>query len=170
MPSRGDAARWHDFLRRLFPVAADRHEVERWCATFIARPDIRILYSMLLISLTHGVGKTTLGTILARLAGMWNVSHPNETAVCNTQFNSWKAHKRLAIVNEIYSGHSRAAYDKLKETITDDKVYVKEKNVPAYDIENWVHIFACSNSLKALHLDDEDRRWLVRTCRKRHGR
>ena len=122
-----------------------------------------MLYGVLLISETQGVGKTTLGTILARLIGMWNVSHPNEAAVCNKQFNSWKAHKRLAIVNEIYSGHSRDAYDRLKETITDDIVNVNEKFIPAYDIENWIHIFACSNSLKALHLDDEDRRWLVPT-------
>ena len=163
VPSRGDAAPWLDFLEHLFPVAADRDKVMRWCATLIARPDIRMLYGMLLISETQGVGKTTLGTILARLIGMWNVSHPNEAAVCNKQFNSWKAHKRLAIVNEIYSGHSRDAYDRLKETITDDIVNVNEKFIPAYDVENWIHIFACSNSLKALHLDDEDRRWLVPT-------
>ena len=163
VPVKGDIAPWVDFISNLIPDEGERREVLRWCATLIARPEVRMLFGLLLISETQGVGKTTLGRILAHLLGPWNVSHPNEKEIVSSSFNGWMAHKRLAIVNEIYSGQSRDAYDKLKTVITDEIIHVNEKFMPAYDLENWVHILACSNSLKALHLDDDDRRWLVPT-------
>jgi len=55
----------------------DRIELMRWCATLIARPDIKMNYGVLLISETQGVGKSTLGEkILAPLIGKLNASFP----------------------------------------------------------------------------------------------
>jgi hypothetical protein len=62
-------------------------------------------------------------------------------------------------VNEIYSGHSWKAYNKLKSAITDREVEVNEKYQRTYTIENWCHVFACSNSMKALRMEEDDRRW-----------
>src|SRR5262249_33114384 len=44
---------------------------------------------------------------------------------------------------------------------TDHNIMVNEKYMPAYSIENWIHIFACSNSMRALKLSMDDRRWFV---------
>jgi hypothetical protein len=33
--------------------------------------------------------------------------------------------------------------------------------LPQYEIENWLHVYACSNSLNALKLSSDDRRWFV---------
>jgi hypothetical protein len=93
--------------------------------------------------------------------GLHNVSFPTEKQVTDSVFNSWAVHKRLAVVNEIYVGHSKKAYDNLKSYITDGRLSVEEKYQKPYDITNWVHIFACSNSLRALRLAYEDRRWFV---------
>ena len=38
---------------------------------------------------------------------------------------------------------------------------VSRKYLPNYEIENWVHIFACSNSKRAIKLSMDDRRWFV---------
>jgi hypothetical protein len=157
----GDVAPFTDFMEHLIPIESDRIEVERWVATFIARPDIRMLYAILLISETQGVGKSTLGYILALLAGLWNTSYPSEEAIVGSNYNPWVAHKRLAVVNEIYAGHSWRAYNKLKDEITEPHVDVSEKYLPSYRIDNWLHIFACSNSMHALRVDDDDRRWLI---------
>lgn len=162
-PVAGDARPWTDYLAHLFPVAEDRGAVERWLATLIARPQVRMTYGMLLISATQGVGKSTLGVILRKLLGWRNVSFPNESAIVDSAFNGWIARKRLVFLQEFYSGRSRRTYDKLKTLITDDTVHVNEKNVPEYDLDNWAHFISCSNSEAALHLDDEDRRWLVPT-------
>lgn len=162
-PVDGDPGPWVDYLTHLIPVQEDRAEVERWLATLIACPHVRMTYGMLLISATQGVGKSTLGAILRTMLGWRNVSFPNESAIVDSSFNGWMARKRLVFLQEFYSGRSRRTYDKLKTLITDETVHVNEKNVPEYDMENWAHFIACSNSEAALHLDDEDRRWLVPT-------
>jgi hypothetical protein len=80
--------------------------VLKWCATLIARPSIRMGYGLLLISEQQGIGKTTLGAhILAPLVGLHNTSFPGENDITSA-FNEWVAHKRLAVISEIYSGSS----------------------------------------------------------------
>lgn len=158
----GDAAPWHDFMAGLIPDETERHEVYRWVATLIARPDIKMLYGVLLISEMQGIGKGTLGEkILAPLVGELNVSYPTEQEIVESGFNGWLAHKRLAVVHEIYAGHSSKAYDKMKSVITDRYVEVNKKFQATYTIENWVHVMACSNSLRALKISMDDRRWYV---------
>ena len=99
----------------------------RWCATLIARPDIRMQYGVLLISETQGVGKGTLGEkILLPLVGKHNVVVPSEKVVTG-KFTGWVAHKRLAVVHEIYAGYSSKAYDELKSIITDQYIEVEMK-------------------------------------------
>jgi hypothetical protein len=158
-PVPGDPKPWLDFLAYLFVNDEERKEAERWCATLIARPDIRMKYGLLLISEKQGIGKTTLGaSILAPLVGEHNVGYPAEKDI-TSDFNEWVAHKRLAIVNEIYSGASWKAYHALKSVITDHEVTVNQKYMRQYTIDNWCHVLACSNSMRALKMEHDDRRW-----------
>jgi hypothetical protein len=162
VPLVGDWQPFLDFMKYLFPDPEDREHVLRWCATLIARPDVRMRYALLLISERQGVGKTSLiDAVLAPLVGRWNVSTPSESQIADSGFNSWIAHKRLAHISEIYSGQSRKSYDRLKVVIADDSIDVNRKYMEPYTIENWLHVVACSNSIRALHVDDGDRRWLV---------
>lgn len=149
-----------DFMEYMFPNPVERNDVLRWCATLIARPEIRMEYGLLLVSERQGVGKTTLGSsVLAPLVGSQNVGYPTEGQIVQSEFNGWLANKRLCVVNEIYSGHSWKAYNKLKSAITDREIEVNEKYQRSYTIENWCHVFACSNSMKALRMEEDDRRW-----------
>jgi hypothetical protein len=158
----GDAGPFLEFMEHLIPEEKDRHEAQRWIATLIDRPEIKMHYGMLLISETQGVGKSTLGEkILLPIIGPRNASVPDERTICHSAFNSWAGHKRLAVVHEIYAGESRAAYDKLKSLITDKTVTIERKYMDGYETENWIHVLACSNSKRALYLDPEDRRWLL---------
>jgi hypothetical protein len=158
-PKSGDPQPFLDFMEYLIPNERERYQALRWCATLIARPDLRMGYGMLLISETQGVGKTTLGaSILAPLVGYHNVSYPGENDITSS-FNEWVARKRLAIVNEIYSGSSWKAYNALKSVITDRDVTVNQKYQRQYTIENWCHVLAASNSKRALKMENDDRRW-----------
>lgn len=161
-PEEGDPAPWLKYMEHLVPDKDDRRALLRWCATLIARPDIRMQYSVLLISETQGVGKTTLGErILAPLVGHHNTSTPNESDISDSAFNGWVAHKRLVVVNEIYAGHSSKVYTRLKSVITDDKIAVNKKFQEGYTCQNWCHVLASSNSTRAIKVDTEDRRWLI---------
>jgi uncharacterized protein DUF5906 len=154
-----DVGPFLDFLTRVFPNGTERKGVMKWSATLISRPQIKMAYGLLLISETHGVGKTTLADILAEILGMHNVSYVSEHQIIG-RFNDW-AEKRLIICEEIYAGHSAVAYNKLKTFITDKRVQIEKKNIQTYYIDNFSHIIACSNDLKALKLDNSDRRWFV---------
>lgn len=159
-PIKGDPAPWINFLEYLFPVERERREVERWCATLIARPEIRMLYGMLLVSERQGMGKTTLGErVMAPLVGMNNTGFPGERDIVESNFNGWVANKRLVVIGEIYTGQSFKAYNILKSYLTDKQINVNEKFERPYTIENWTHVIACSNSKKALRIEETDRRW-----------
>jgi hypothetical protein len=160
-PCPGNTAPWLEFLAHLIPDPGDQLIVQRWVATLIARPDVRMKYGLLLISETQGVGKSTLAEILARAVGSENASHPTENDLTQSAFNDWKNRKRLIVIHEIYQGESAKQYNKLKDTITENIVTVNRKNVPQHEMPNWCHVIACSNSPKALLLPDEDRRWVV---------
>jgi len=158
----GDCGPWIDYLNRLIIEDVDRKELMRWCATLIDRPEVRMHYGVLLISETQGVGKSTLGEkVLVPLVGKENVSFPTENDILDSAFTDWKAHKRLVMVNEIYQGNSSRPYNKLKDLITDTYVRSNRKFQAAYEVENWCHMMACSNSKRALKLPNDDRRWLV---------
>jgi hypothetical protein len=158
----GNIKPWKEFLKHLIPMEEDRYKVERWLATLIAHPEIRMLYGLLLISETQGVGKGTLAEkVLKPLVGELNTSVPREKDIVDSNWNYWLAHKRLAIVHEIYSGHSWKAYNDLKSIITDKTIEVHKKFLADYPIDNWIHIIAMSNSMGAIKLSANDRRWLV---------
>jgi hypothetical protein len=161
-PSTGSVLPWLEYLEHLFPIESDRHEVMRWLATLIVCRRRKMHYSLLLVSKTQGVGKSTLGLILKQLLGASNVSFPGESAFDNP-FNSWALGKLLIFVNEIYTNGNAKSYDKVKTYVTDEVISINEKNVKQFYIENWAVFIACSNSEKALFLPDEDRRWLVPT-------
>ena len=158
-PVPGDPTPFLEFMAYMFVNETELNEALRWCATLIAKPEVRMNYGLLLISEKQGVGKTTLGAgILAPLVGIQNVGFPGENDITSA-FNEWVAHKRLAIVSEIYSGSSWKAYHALKSVITDKDISVNQKYMRQYVIENWCHVLASSNSMRALKMENDDRRW-----------
>lgn len=158
----GDITPFFDYMKHLFPNAEDRNSVFRWVATIIGRPKVRMGFALLLISKRQGVGKTTLAEkILVPILGRHNCSFPSADTIVRSQFNGFLAQKRLVVCNEIYEGHSWKATQRVKSLITDKEVDVNVKYMKEYTIDNWIHFFACSNSLRALKLEDDDRRWLV---------
>src|SRR5262249_47276095 len=161
-PVNGGPKMFLDFMKYLVPAESDRNHLLKWIATLIARPEIHMTYSLLLFSITQGVGKTTLAEkILMPLVGRHNCSFPSAQKIAEERFNDWIALKRLAIIAEIYEGHTAATYKKLQGIVTDENVDVNQKYEKPYTIKNFIHIFATSNSSRALKLDDYDRRWLV---------
>lgn len=161
-PAEGDVGPWIEFLEYLIPDEGDRMELMKWIATLVARPDVRMHYSILLISEMQGVGKTTLAAkILAPLVGMHNCSFPTAHEATESEFTSWLLFKRLAIIGELYDGESSKAYNRMKDKITDPLVRANEKHEKPYNVANWTHVSASSNSFRALKIAANDRRWFL---------
>lgn len=160
-PTPGDYGPWLDFMAYLIPSEADRAHVMRWIATLRARPATRMVYGILLMSEQQGIGKGTLGRILAELVGRANTAFPGESMITNSDFNGWIEGKRLIVVDEIYSGHSWKAYNKLKPYVSDETIEVNVKHQATWSMPNWTHYLLMSNSKAALKLETSDRRWMV---------
>lgn len=160
-PIAGDPQPFFDYIAYLVPEASDQRSLLRWLATVIGSPEIRVRFSLLLISKQQGVGKSTLGSILKLTLGETNVSFPSEKSVADSAFNGWALGVRAIIVNEIYSNGRSTVYDKLKPYVTDTDIQVNRKNLPEINVNNCAVIVACSNSDKALYIPDDDRRWLI---------
>ena len=94
------------------------------------------------------------------LIGHLNTSFPSDKDI-TSDFNEWLSFKRLAIIGEIYTGNSWKPYNALKSIITDRTVQVNQKYIRQFHIDNWCHVYACSNSINALKISNEDRRWLI---------
>ena len=67
---------WLEFVAYLVPNERERGEVLRWVATLLSKPEVRMGYSLLMVSERQGVGKSLLGTILADCVGRSNASSP----------------------------------------------------------------------------------------------
>jgi hypothetical protein len=155
----GTEAFWK-FMEYLIPDDRERREVVRWMATLYARPSVRMGYGILLLSKMQGVGKSTLLDIMADLIGRRHVSFPGD-AMVQSDFNGWVVNKRLVVVHEIYAGQNWKTYNRLKSLITDDFVEANNKHMVNYTLPNWSHYAAASNSMEALRIEHDDRRWLV---------
>jgi len=156
-PQYGDPKPWLEFVEQLIPKQEEREHLLRWVATLYAHPEIRMIWSPLLISTQTGTGKSTLGQIVAELAGRHNASFPSEQVIAG-EFNSWIAQKRLVVVNEIYQGQSWKMFTKLKDLISEPLITLRKMHRDPIDISNWAHFLMFSNSLAALRIDAQDRR------------
>ena len=160
-PIEGDPRPFLRFLIHLVPNRKDRKFVLKWITTLVACPWVKMRYGLFLVRERQGVGKTTLSEILARLVGLHNASFPTEKQILG-EFSSWIRNKRLVVISEIFAGrNSRKMYHALQEKVTDEHVDVNEKYLKPHTISNHANFIIGSNDMRALHLDDNDRRWGV---------
>jgi len=131
-----DVKPWEDMLDAVFPNPLDRQQ--RRAVRRYAHRHAR--WSMLCCSSRRPRGKTTFADVLRDILGSFNCTYVNEQQIIG-RFTGWMEH-RLIICEEIYAGHSAAAYDKLKAVITNKTVTVEKKFLHEYDIDNFAHIIA----------------------------
>lgn len=159
-PVKGDIEPWEKLLRHLFQDEKDRINVARWCATLIAKPETRLPFAMILSTEQQGTGKTSLGLVLTKMLGSWNVSTPGAAEI-ESVYNSWVVHKLLVIANEVYAGRSWKVANQLKSLITDKSARVSDKYVPSYQTNLHAAFLFISNDAVPLAVAQDDRRFFV---------
>ena len=158
-PIEGDITPFLKFVEYLITNKYDKENVLKWFATLIAKPEIKMLYALLLVSELQGTGKDTFAYIAQQLVG--NFSNPTAQEVVDSQFNGWIINKSLVVVSEIYQGHSWSAYNKLKSLITQPLIEANIKHLSTYTTQCHAHFWLNSNSPKCLRVEDSDRRILM---------
>lgn len=157
-PIKGDISIFNEFMTYFFTEKEERYQMQRWFATLWARPDIRMLWGILLISERQGTGKSTLLNLNKIMVGAHNASIMTIEAVMG-RFGEWAAGKRLGCINEVYSGESWKAYHTFKTHVTDETIWLDQKYMTPIELENFIHWMLGSNSFDALKIEKDDRRW-----------
>lgn len=146
---------YREFLIHL--VAGDEKSFKYtldWLANGIVRRNLCILTTIG----TQGVGKGTLGEIMKALVGEENYSETGNRILAE-RFNSQIKNKRIVYCDEA-SVNSQKEEERLK-ALVNNALEVEAKGKDAEHITNYASFYFSSNSLDAIRLTAEDRRFSI---------
>lgn len=113
----GDAAPFHDLLRRLLPVERDRALLLAYMAACVQHQGHKFSWWPVLQG-CEGNGKTTMSLCVAETVGQHYTHWPHALDLAS-QFNGWVANKTFVAVEELYCPeHQAEINEKLKTLIT----------------------------------------------------
>jgi hypothetical protein len=141
-----------------------------WQAHIVQKPGELPSFGFLHIAPTQGMGRNWVASVLARVLGNVTALGVDLASILNGGFNGTLAGKILAVVDEIDEGGPGGNYQraqKLKSLITEEVRTINPKFgriTHEFNVCRWL-IF--SNSLTALPLEGDDRRFYVSRCEDR---
>ena len=133
----------------------------KWLAHNVQFKGEKLLWSPVIQSI-QGVGKSYLGSLLARCIGDRNVGTVNSDQV-KSPFNSWAVDVCVNVLEELrVQGHNRHdVVNALKPLITDKRIQVNTKGLKQYVTVNTCNYICFTNFRDALPMTHSDRRWFV---------
>ena len=152
-------------LEWIFKVVANSDKfvynfVLKWVADLIQNPTTNKPGKVLAIIGGQGEGKGTFGTMLQELIGATHTVKLNDSKNLSG-FNKVLEGKLLVILDEaFYSGDKKFA-QQFKSIITETELVVEPKFVDAYQTDNIARFLILSNNEQVVHLDKDDRRFLI---------
>ena len=139
-------------------VAIDH--VLNFLAHLLQKPGERVNHALLITSPVKGVGKSTLGQIVRKLAGESN-SGVAQSKDLKSQFDGWIAGKLVVQVDEVYEAGNWDLANKLKPLITEPTVSVNIKYGPQKEVQNFARFLMFSNHSAPINIEEGDRRYFV---------
>jgi len=159
-PADGDTTAWNEHINYLFQNEDDANHVLNWMAWVLQNPARKPNHALLIVGKNTGTGKSLVATIFEQLIGVKNTQRPKNSSM-GGDFNGWLKDCRLCIIEEVYQVGRRENLNAMRDILTEVRVEVNIKGIPAFTIENFVAAMGVSNHPDALPLDKYDRRWLV---------
>ena len=160
-PKGGDASPWLDHVRRVFPDEAE-HLIS-YFAHRVQRPGDKINHGVVLGG-SQGVGKDTILAPIVRAVGPWNFKEINPDQLLGS-FNPFNKAVILRINEARNLGdQTRNEFYEKTKTLTaapPDMLLTNEKHMKEHYVTNICACVVTTNSLDALYLPPDDRRWFV---------
>lgn len=164
-PVKGDVKPFLELVNNIFN--GDRARIDfflKWAAWPLQHPEAPKLFQAILIwSTEQGTGKSSLGYFLTDIYG----KNTNSTEITHENlignFDYYIANKQFVLVNEA-SGSYRwggSIEDKLKNLITAERIVVRKKYEPEYEVENLANFMFTSNRADAISVTGDDRRFFI---------
>jgi hypothetical protein len=162
-PNQGDPQKWIDFTRDIIAAGDDAvgDYLINWCARMIQKPATQA-ESAIVLQGEPGTGKTKWGELLGSFFGQ-HFSHVGAVKRLTGDFNAGLQDCCLMLVDEAFADDRTAKSEaqKLKYLITSHAIQIEPKGVNVFQVPNYLHIVFTSNEEKPLHLESDDRRYVV---------
>ncbi|MEO1208429.1 MAG: bifunctional DNA primase/polymerase [Cyanobacteria bacterium J06638_20] len=156
---------WSILDRMLWEVFCDGREdiyeyILNWCAYVFQHPE-RTAEVAFCMRGGKGVGKGTLGNIMARLCGQYGVKIEDPDAITNN-FNQHLENRVFLFADEAVRPYDKKAESKFKSLLTEPTFMVEPKGVDKYKAHNYLHVMMASNENWVVPMDMEhERRFFV---------
>ena len=160
VPIAGDTTIWNEHINYLFQNEDSAKHVLDWMAWVLQNPNKKPNHALLIVGKNTGTGKSLVATILEQIIGINNTARPKNSSM-GGEFNGWLQNCRLCLVEEVYQVGRRENLNAMRDVLTEPRVEVNIKGIPAFKIDNCSAAMGVSNHPDALPLDKFDRRWLV---------
>jgi hypothetical protein len=151
-----------EYLEFLCIDAEDRYNLKKSLFTLIARPEIKVPFGVLLLSVYEGGGKSfMINKVIPPLVGFRNCSFPS-VKIINTPYNGYLANAKFVGIDELWSeDHRFATADALKSSVTQSEQSVVVKNGNPVFMPTPAQVWAASNHTDAMKFSGTDRRWFI---------
>ena len=157
-PRKGDIAPYLELLEKAFPDPQQRRLFEQWAAYPLQNLGAKIQHAVLMVNDETGIGKTFLGRIIGGVYGR-NYLFLDRPEALHEKFNAIFEGRLFVLADELL--RSRLEAERLKSRISESDMSIEHKGINSYNIANRLNIYAASNHIDALKLDNKDRRWWV---------
>ena len=137
-----------------------------WLADMFQHPESEVKTSIGLKG-PQGIGKSLFYKLIKQLMGQYAMVAESVEDVTG-RFNDYLQNKLLIFFEEAIWGGSIRDANRLKHRITGDKLWIEIKGGARYEIKNVLRYMAVSNEEHFLHLDQDDRRWLILEVSAKH--
>jgi len=130
-----------------------------WSADIFQNPESKLKTSIGLTG-AQGTGKTMFYSIFNAILGKHAAISGNMSYLTN-RFNQHLQDKLLVFMDEAFFGGQIQTANALKNIITGDSINIEIKGGSHYQARNFMRIVVASNEEHFVHLDGDDRRWLI---------
>ena len=133
--------------------------IRTWLAALMQHPEKRASVALVLQG-EKGTGKGAFAQIIGRLLGQ-HFLHITSPDVLTGKFNRILQDKPFVYADESFWAGDKKAESRLKTLITEDRIIVEEKYLPAYTVPNVMHLVIAGNDEWVVPAGRNERRFAV---------
>lgn len=156
----GDWSPFTDHMEYLLPDPEERRLLVERLAWIVRNPGEKLHHAILLRSKVHGVGKSLLMSIIAKLIGESNFRKSSTSEIAGN-FQSFIQGKLLVLVEELDFGSGLAFYNRIKDMIDSDRIAINLKGIDQHEVKNHASFVFLTNREIPIQIEAEDRRFLI---------
>ncbi len=161
---RGDPKIWLDLVHHVMRKPVYAEWFLKWLAYPVQNLGAKLFTAMFVYSDQQGTGKTFVVDPIMKYVYGENNFYSLDNDDLQSTFNGYADRSQFVVTNEIYLSDlrdRRMMMGKLKDMITREKVTVNEKFQPKVSRYDHCNYYLTSNHADALHLEPNDRRFMV---------